>query len=182
MNNVEDIYLDDRIYQTLKLIENSLKINKNYKINTIMLVWISDRFPWYMNIDKKLPIFVYAKPKNSNFLIFPDNTFYCLQLFKKYNGECNDFDIVKERIDKIESELRSWEKIGFKTSQEYLENWRELAPTDYLTPDHAVFFTESALLTTEYPNEKSWFTEFRNALQKSVNLVPKNTQINLQQI
>lgn len=101
INTNECKNIDDRIYHTYKLIDISIKFNKNKKIiNTILLIWISDRFPWYLEIDKKLPIYVYAKPKNTNFLLFPDTTFYCLQLYKKYNGDCNDFDIVKKQIIK----------------------------------------------------------------------------------
>lgn len=93
--------IDDRIIHTYKLIKKSIHyiIKKNKEIpNTILFIWISDRYPWDKDIDKKLPIYLYAKPKDTNFLIFPDNTFYCFNLDKKYVGKCSDFNAVKKEI------------------------------------------------------------------------------------
>jgi hypothetical protein len=93
--------IDIRIIDTYDLIKKSIKysIKKNKIIpNTILFIWISDRYPWDKDIDKKIPIYLYAKPKNTSFLIFPDNTFNCLTLDKKYDGKCYDYDIIKKKI------------------------------------------------------------------------------------
>jgi hypothetical protein len=95
--------IDIRIIDTYELIKKSIKysIKKNRIIpNTILFIWISDRYPWDKDIDKKIPIYLYAKPKDKSFLIFPDNTFNCMTLDKKYNGKCYDFDIIKKKIIK----------------------------------------------------------------------------------
>jgi hypothetical protein len=93
--------VDNRIIDTYNLLKNAIKYAIENKItipNTSLYIWISDRYPWDSNVDKNFPIYLYAKPKNKNFLIFPDNTFNCLTLDKKYDGICYDFDVIKEKI------------------------------------------------------------------------------------
>jgi hypothetical protein len=93
--------IDSRIINTFELIKKSIKysIKKNRVVpNTILFIWISDRYPWDKDVDKQMPIYLYAKPKDTSFLIFPDNTFNCLTLDKKYNGKCYDYNIIKKKI------------------------------------------------------------------------------------
>lgn len=82
----------------IKIIKNFFKtfitwikhnnIHKNIIINTCILIWISDRFIWskdpHSNPDKELPICLYACPKNLNYIIIPDNTFFVLNTTKRY--------------------------------------------------------------------------------------------------
>jgi hypothetical protein len=96
--------VDERIFHNLNLIKNTLKWCKknNKKIpNTLIHIWISDRFPW--EIEKslnKIPIYVYATPIDIKLPLFPDNTFYCLTIYKKYKGECYDWDAIKKLFKK----------------------------------------------------------------------------------
>ena len=118
-NNLKEIN-DDRITHTYNIMNDTLKwaLNNNKKIpNTTLYFWISDRIPWSKNIDEKIPIYVVAKPKNTNFIIFPDNTFNCITLEEKYNGVCYDWDKVKkiilDKANKIEFEDKN-NKMFFK--------------------------------------------------------------------
>lgn len=92
---------DERLIHNLEIIRNSIKWAKqnNLKIpNTTIYIWISDRFPWNIESATKFPIFVYSRPFNINFPIFPDNTFYCMTIDKKYRGQCFNWDEVKQKI------------------------------------------------------------------------------------
>lgn len=94
---------DDRLVHTKQLINNTISWCKknNLKVpNTTLYIWISDRFPWYVSNLDKFPIYVYARPKNIRMPIFPDNTFQCLTLEKKYRGECYDWDQIKDIVKK----------------------------------------------------------------------------------
>lgn len=76
----EEISLEDtdtydiRIWDIYKMIENTLKyMKKNNKTinNTSLYIWISDRFPWYIeNLSKSFPIYVFAKPKKNRLYNF----------------------------------------------------------------------------------------------------------------
>jgi hypothetical protein len=103
---------DDRIEHILELIKKSLKPERI--INTILFIWISDRFPWETDIQKYIPLYVFAKPKNTNYLIFPDNTFQCLNLEEKHKSECYNFDIIKNLILKKCKKNKKTNKIYFK--------------------------------------------------------------------
>ena len=106
---------DERIDHVFKLFNNTLIYakEKKYKIpDTTIYIWISDRVPWYNDIDQHFPIFIFAKPRNSNFLIFPDNTFDCLTIDQKYRGDCKDWDSVKKLIIDNCSELKFEKKIN----------------------------------------------------------------------
>jgi hypothetical protein len=84
------------------LLVNTIKYAKknNLRIpNTILYIWISDRFPWYADIHKYVPIYVYSKIKDTDFPIFPDNTFFCFTFGEKYKGKCYNFDQTKKIIN-----------------------------------------------------------------------------------
>jgi len=92
---------DKRVEQIYELINKSIEyaiLNKLYVPDTTLHVWISDRIPWYNDIDKKFPIFLFAKPLKTNYLLLPDNTFGCLTISQKYVGLCHDWDKVKNII------------------------------------------------------------------------------------
>jgi len=139
---------DDRIPHIFDLINKTLswalKNNKHIPDTTIYF-WISDRIPWYDDIDKKFPIFVFAKPINKNFIVFPDNTFSCMTIHKKYNGICYDWDGLKKMIidktEKLEFDNKI-NKIFFKgtpstaNNSKIRENLREFSKsTDWLSID-----------------------------------------------
>ena len=59
--------------------------HKHQKIDTCILIWVSDRFIYEIeNIDKLIPICLYAAPKNKNYIIIPDSTFNYLNETKRY--------------------------------------------------------------------------------------------------
>ena len=93
---------DFRYKHNLDIISKTLKWCKKNNLpipNTKLYIWISDRFPWYLENLNKFPIYIYARPKNVFLPIFPDNTFECLQIDKKYTGECYDWDKIKNLIE-----------------------------------------------------------------------------------
>ena len=104
---------DNRYKDNYNLIFKTLKWCKKKDLpipNTELYIWISDSFPWYIENLNKFPIYVYAKPNNQNFPIFPDNTFECFQLNKKYKGECYDWDNIK-KIVKQKCNISNKEKL-----------------------------------------------------------------------
>jgi hypothetical protein len=63
--------------------------NANYKfslnINTAIFIWISDRYIWEIpDIDRKIPICLYACPRNMNYIIIPDGTFIMQSTTHRY--------------------------------------------------------------------------------------------------
>ncbi len=93
-------YKDARLEQILSLIQKSINyaIKNNLKVpNTTLYIWISDRFPYIDNIQN-FPVYVFARPIDLKLPIFPDNTFECLSLDKKYSEQCNDWDYLKKLI------------------------------------------------------------------------------------
>jgi hypothetical protein len=103
---------DERIQHILSLISKSIGWAKSINLpipHTTLYFWISDRIPW-IDIDLKFPIFVFAKPKNRQYILFPDNTFECMTMDKKYNGKCFDWDETKYLIKK--SKVKSDDKIN----------------------------------------------------------------------
>ena len=96
-----DIFIDDRIEHFYNMIRRSIKyaLKKGLEVpNTILYIWISDRYPWYSDYDNRFPIYVASKPTNSNYLLIPDNTFECLTMSEKYRGMCSNWKHVKKII------------------------------------------------------------------------------------
>lgn len=115
MLHIEAQLNDDRVLHIYQLIKKALNwaVKKNKQIpNTTLYFWISDRIPWYDNIDEKFPIYVFAKPKNTNFIVFPDNTFECMTMDEKYNGVCYDWDETAKIIMKKSAEIQMKDKIN----------------------------------------------------------------------
>lgn len=101
IKNLNSETIDARITDIHLMIQNALEYAKTNNIivnNTILHIWILDRYPYdVVDLDITFPIYVFAKPKNTNYLIIPDNTFMCLSLYKKYQ-KCHSFDIIKKKI------------------------------------------------------------------------------------
>jgi len=92
---------DSRIVQVYNMINNTILYAIKEKRNipdTELYIWINDRVPWYNNIDKRFPIFVFSKPINTHFILFPDNTFDCMTQDSKYSVNCTDWDETKKSI------------------------------------------------------------------------------------
>ena len=92
---------DKRIEHIYNMITNTIdySLNKNKPIpDTELYIWLSDRVPWYNNIDKRFPIYVFSKPINTQFILFPDNTFDCMTQDAKYSTQCSDWDDTKKSI------------------------------------------------------------------------------------
>ena len=83
MINVNDIPHDSRqdVIKTFltmfcKWFVNNAKEIKN-NIETCILIYLSDRIIWHIkDIDKQIPICVYAQPDNLNYILIPDNLFH----------------------------------------------------------------------------------------------------------
>jgi hypothetical protein len=92
---------DKRIEHIYNMINNTIKyaLKKNKPVpDTELYIWLSDRVPWYNNIDKRFPIYVFSKPINTQFILFPDNTFDCMTQDAKYSTQCSDWDDTKKSI------------------------------------------------------------------------------------
>lgn len=141
--NVENYYKeikDDRYLHNYRMIVKTIDWCKKNNLpipNTTLYIWISDRFPWYIGNLNKFPIFVYARPTDVILPIFPDNTFECFQIDKKYSGECYDWDRTKNMIEKKCNGIKTENKkdiIYFKGTpttkrtyklREYLEKYQK---------------------------------------------------------
>lgn len=110
-----DIPDDKRVEHILITLKKTIEYCKRLERpipETKMLFWISDRIPWEFEDDMdKYPFYVYAKPKNTNFILFPDNTFECITLKEKYKGECQDWDSMKELFKEKNKEYKEKQKI-----------------------------------------------------------------------
>ena len=104
---------DKRIEHIYNMITNTIDyaLNKNKPIpDTELYIWLSDRVPWYNNIDKRFPIYVFSKPINTHFILFPDNTFNCMTQNAKYSTDCSDWDDTKKNILKKAETIKYDEK------------------------------------------------------------------------
>lgn len=95
---------DQRVLEACKLVKNTVDYAIKHKLpvpNTTLYLWVSDSYPYDLpDLDKKFPIMTYCNPRDMGYIIFPDATLTCLQMLKKYHGECNDFNTVKDLIIK----------------------------------------------------------------------------------
>ena len=74
--------------------------HKHQKIDTCILFWVSDRFIYEIeNIDKLIPICLYAAPKNKNYIIIPDSTFSYMDETKRYASNGLDWKQQKQLFD-----------------------------------------------------------------------------------
>ena len=93
---------DKRLSEYLSMINNALKWAKknNYKVpkKTKLHLLISDKSPFMKEKKYNFPLFVMTKFKDIPFNLFPDNTFECLTLDKKYSNNCYNWDEMKEII------------------------------------------------------------------------------------
>ncbi len=119
-NKLADIvkFGDERLTSIFKLIQKALDYAKAHKLpipNTTLHIWISDRFPWYKNYADSVPIYVCGKPANTNYLLFPDDTFECGPKKQKHVNVCYDWDHTKKSIKKYVDKLHhKIDKIYFK--------------------------------------------------------------------
>ena len=119
-NKLDDIgkFGDERITSIFKLIQKALDYVKARKLpipNTTLHIWIGDRFPWYKNYADSVPIYVFGKPANTNYLLFPDAAFECSPKNQKYENDCYDWDHSKKTVKKYVDELpHKINKIYFK--------------------------------------------------------------------
>jgi hypothetical protein len=78
--------------------------HKHQKIDTCILFWISDRFIYEIkNIDKLIPICLYAAPKNKNYIIIPDSTFSYMDETKRYASNGLDWKQQKKLFETTDS-------------------------------------------------------------------------------
>jgi hypothetical protein len=133
-NNVRKIYKtekDDRLEHNLKMLEKTIEYAQKNNLevpDTSLYFWISDRFPYNVKNIDQFPIFLYSRPEDIKFPIFPDNTFECLTLDKKYSAQCIDWDKTKDIInDKCDLNKKTKKKVKknelyFKGTATTLEN------------------------------------------------------------
>jgi len=92
-----DAKKDQRLQDVMDLIKKTIAHYGDVP-NTRMYIWISDRFPWYIK-PEEFPIYVFARPKNALFPIFPDNTFANLSIDVKYGKKQMDWNEIKKLIN-----------------------------------------------------------------------------------
>lgn len=95
-------FRDDRVIRNENLINQTIQYAKENNLPipaTSLHIWVSDRQPWMLGgVDKKVPIYVFAAPKNSKFILFPDNSFDCLETSAKYSGSGMNWDQIKQKF------------------------------------------------------------------------------------
>lgn len=95
-------FTDDRVLRNENLINQTVQYAKRQGLpvpKTKLHIWVSDRQPWMLGgVDKLVPIYVYAAPAGSRFILFPDNSFDCLEVSKKYDKAGLNWDQIKSRI------------------------------------------------------------------------------------
>lgn len=104
-----DEKLDDRIISYENMLKNTIS---KYPIkNCVLPFFISDRIPYEYTM--KIPLIVHAKPRNTYYPIFPDNTFLNISINKKYGLHSYDWDKMKQIISdyKVKHKIN---KIYFK--------------------------------------------------------------------
>jgi hypothetical protein len=84
-----------------KWIDNT---HQGTNIQTCLLFYVSDRFVWHIkDVDKKLPICIYASPINFNYILIPDGDFVIYSDDVRYGNVGIDWEKQKELfIDDIE--------------------------------------------------------------------------------
>ena len=59
--------------------------NNNSSFETCILLYMSDRIIWHItDIDKQLPICLFAQPNNNNYILIPDMTFHNNSEYARY--------------------------------------------------------------------------------------------------
>lgn len=103
-------FSDDRVVRNESMINQTIQYAKKNGLpvpKTKLHVWVSDRQPWgrLNEVDKSVPVYLYAAPRNSRFILFPDNTYDLLEISRKYSGTGLNWDQIKskfyEQSDKI---------------------------------------------------------------------------------
>ena len=125
MININDIPNDSRkdIIKTFltmfcKWFVNNARELKN-NIKTCILIYVSDRIIWHIkDVDKQIPICVYAQPDNLNYILIPDNTFHINSEETRYDKFGLDWEEQKQLFTTIikrpQSTLIKQNKIFFK--------------------------------------------------------------------
>ena len=110
---------DNRLEIMLNLFKKTIKwaLKNNLNVPNIdIYFWIKDQVPYPDNNFNNFPLWVFAKPLNTNYILCPNNAFECFQLDKKYEGKCYDWDTLKENINKkcVKKFDKRYNKIYFK--------------------------------------------------------------------
>ena len=108
MINVNDIPNDSRkdVIKTFltmfcKWFVNNARELKN-NIKTCILIYVSDRIIWNIkDVDKQIPICVYAQPDNLNYILIPDNTFHINSEETRYDKFGLDWEEQKQLFTTI---------------------------------------------------------------------------------
>ena len=118
---------DNRLEIMLSLFKKTIKwaLKNNLKVpNTDIYFWIKDEVPFLDNDFDNFPLWVFAKPLNTNFILCPNNAFECFQMEKKYKGKCYDWDALKEKINEncVKNIDKREDKIYFKGVNTTIKN------------------------------------------------------------
>jgi len=92
---------DFRIVYKYRMVKKTLEWCKRNNLtvpNTTLHFWITDAYPFYHENYNHFPLFVDSRPQNLNIPIFPDVTFECFTVDKKYSDRCLQWDTTKRII------------------------------------------------------------------------------------
>ena len=78
----------------------------NNIIETCILIYLSDRIIWHIkDVDKTIPLCVYAQPNNFNYILIPDNTFHINSDDKRYGKHGLNWESQKKLFTNTNAEL-----------------------------------------------------------------------------
>lgn len=107
-------FIDERVTRNENLINQTIQYAKRLGLpvpKTKLHIWVSDRQPWMLSgVDHKVPIYVYAAPLNSKFILFPDNSYDCLETSQKYTGSGLNWDQIKLKFNEYHTDSKQEEK------------------------------------------------------------------------
>ena len=87
--------------------KNNLNLHTtNNIIETCVLIYLSDRIIWHIkDVDKTIPLCVYAQPNNFNYILIPDNTFHINSDDKRYGKHGLNWESQKQLFTNTNAEL-----------------------------------------------------------------------------
>ncbi len=87
--------------------KNNLNLHTtNNIIETCILIYLSDRIIWHIkDVDKTIPLCVYAQPNNFNYILIPDNTFHINSDDKRYGKHGLNWESQKQLFTNTNAEL-----------------------------------------------------------------------------
>jgi hypothetical protein len=113
---------DERIAHNLTYLHESLIYAKKKGLtvkDSNLYYWISDSFPW-SHVENLIPICIYAKPYDKQYIVIPDNTFFHFNYSLKYRGSYQNWGQTVEIFKNIH------ENKPIETYSDFIDNLNEI--------------------------------------------------------